>query len=220
MGRARFRAGEAGQAANSLRKALGRMTARLELLAHGASSATRAARFPDDEALEPPAVAALEVLRGRLRSYACVLTSPSRAAHETAAALGLKADVDKALRDCDYGRWRGLLVADVAAQEPDAFAAWRGDPVAAPHGGESLAELIERASAWLDRSLVRGGATLAVTHASVVRAAIVTALGAPPSTFWRIDVPPLWRARLTGADGRWNLAALEALEGRPGRDNL
>jgi broad specificity phosphatase PhoE len=187
------------------------MAVRLDLLAHGASSATRAARFPDDEALEPSAVAALETLRGRLRSYACVLTSPSRAAHQTAMALGLKADVEEALRDCDYGRWRGLKVADVAAQEPDAFAAWLGDPVAAPHGGESLAALIERASEWLGRSLTREGATLAVTHAAVVRAAIVSALGAGSSPFWRIDVAPLWVARLTGHAGRWNLAALGAL---------
>jgi broad specificity phosphatase PhoE len=187
------------------------MTVRLDLLAHGASSATRAARFPGDEALEASAVATLEALRGRLRSYGCVLTSPSRAAHETAVTLGLKADADEALRDCDYGRWRGLAVADVAAQEPEEFAAWLGDPMAAPHGGESLAALIERASVWLDRSLTRRGATLAVTHAAVVRAAIVSTLGAGSSAFWRIDVAPLWVARLTGHAGRWNLAALGAL---------
>ena len=84
-------------------------------------------------------------------------------------------------------------------------------PLAAPHGGESLAALIERASVWLDRSLTREGATLAVTHAAVVRAAIVSALGAGSSAFWRIDVAPLWVARLTGHDGRWNLVALGAL---------
>jgi broad specificity phosphatase PhoE len=184
---------------------------RLDLLAHGASSATRAARFPDDEVLEASAVATLEALRGRLRSYGSVLTSPSRAAHETAVTLGLNADADEALRDCDYGRWRGLAVADVAAQEPEEFAAWLGDPIAAPHGGESLAALIERTTVWLDRSLTRRGATLAVTHAAVVRAAIVSALGAGSSAFWRIDVAPLWVARLTGHAGRWNLAALGAL---------
>lgn len=42
------------------------MTARLDLIAHGASTATRAARFPDDEALEASAVGALEALRGRI----------------------------------------------------------------------------------------------------------------------------------------------------------
>src|SRR5271167_4224920 len=129
------------------------MAARLDLLAHGASEATRPARFPDDEGLEPSAVGALQALRGRLRPYAHVLISPARAARETAAALGLDAEVEMALRDCDYGRWRGLASKDVAEREPDAFATWLGDPAASPHGGESLAALIERIGAWLTQSL-------------------------------------------------------------------
>jgi broad specificity phosphatase PhoE len=187
------------------------MTARLDLLAHGASAATRAARFPDDEALEAAAASALEALSGRLGPYAHVLTAPARAARETAQALGFDAEVDMTLRDCDYGRWRGHASKDVARREPDAFAAWLDDPAAAPHGGESLAVLVERTQAWLAQSLAREGATLAVTHASVVRAAIVNALGAGPSAFFRIDVAPLSLARLSGRDGRWNLVALGPL---------
>jgi broad specificity phosphatase PhoE len=179
------------------------MTARLDLIAHGPSAATRAARFADDDALE--------ALSGRLGPYARVLTSPARAARETARALGFDAEVETALEDCDYGRWRGLAAKDVARREPDAFAAWLGDPAAAPHGGESLAALIERTGAWLQRSLAREGATLAVTHASVVRPAIVNALGADPCAFWRIDVAPLSLARLSGREGRWNLLALGPL---------
>jgi broad specificity phosphatase PhoE len=189
------------------------MTARLDLLAHGASAAMRGARFPDDEGLEASAVGALEALRGRLRPYAQVLTSPARAARETAAALGLHADVETALSDCDYGRWRGLASKDVAEREPEGFAAWLGDPAAAPHGGESVAALMERVSEWLRQSLARGSATLAVTHASVVRAAIVTALGASSSSFARIDVAPLSLARLSGHGQRWNLVALGPLGG-------
>ncbi len=147
----------------------------------GASAATRAARFPDDEGLEASAVGAIEALRGKLRPYAQVLTAPARAARETAQALGFNAEVEIALRDCDYGRWRGLASKDVAEREPDGFAAWLGDPAAAPHGGESLAALIERVGAWLTQSLARESATLAVTHASIVRAAIVNALGAGSS---------------------------------------
>jgi broad specificity phosphatase PhoE len=187
------------------------MTARLDILAHGASAATREARFPDDDELEDSGLDAIEALRGRLRSYRRVLTAPARAARETAAALGLEAHVEPALRDCDYGRWRGLALTEVAAREPDAFAAWLSDPAAAPHGGEPLAALIERAAGWLGESLERDGATLAVTHASVVRAAIVGALGAPASAFWRIDVAPLSLARLSGREGRWNLVALGPL---------
>jgi broad specificity phosphatase PhoE len=189
------------------------MTARLDLLAHGASAATRGARFPDDGSLEASAVGALEALRGRLRPYAHVLTSPARAACETAHALGFDAEVEMALSDCDYGRWRGLASQDVAEREPDEFAAWLGDPAAAPHGGESVAGLIERIGAWLTQALARESATLAVTHASVVRAAIVNALGASSSAFARIDVAPLSLARLSGHAGRWNVVALGPLGG-------
>jgi broad specificity phosphatase PhoE len=189
------------------------MIARLDLLAHGASAATRAARFPDDEALEASAVGAVQRLKGRFRPYANVLTAPARAARETAQALGFDAEVEKALRDCDYGRWRGLASKDVAEREPEAFAAWLGDPAATPHGGESIVSLIERVGAWLTQSSAREGATLAVTHASVVRAAIVTALGVGPSAFARIDVAPLSLARLSGHAGRWNLVALVPLGG-------
>jgi len=185
------------------------MTARLDLVAHGVTAATREARFPDDDALETPSAGIVEALRIRMRSYRRVVTAPARAARETAAVLGLQADVEAALRDCDCGRWRGHAAADVAAREPRAFAAWLGDPAAAPHDGESLAALIERVGAWLRESLSREGATLAVTHAAVVRAAVVNALGAPAPAFWRIDVAPFTLARFSGHEGRWNLVALQ-----------
>jgi broad specificity phosphatase PhoE len=187
------------------------VSARLDLLAHGASAATRAVRFPSDEGLETSAFAALEALNGRLRSYAHALTAPARAARETAAALGIDAAVETALRDCDYGRWRGFSWKDVAQLESDAFAAFLTDPAAAPHGGESVTALVERVGAWLTQSLARERATLAITHAAVVRAAIVHALGAGASAFSRIDVAPLSMARLSGHAGRWNLVALGPL---------
>lgn len=179
------------------------MTTRLDLIAHGASEATRAARFPEGaEAIAPSAAVALKALRGRLGSYGRVWTAPARAARETVSALGFEADVDPSLRDADYGRWRGLTLKDVAAREPDAFAEWARDPSAAPHGGELLNALIERAGAWLARSLTQDGAALAVSHGSFVRAAIVSALGADASAFWRIEAAPLAVARLSGREGR------------------
>ena len=185
------------------------MTARLDLIAHGASGATRAARFPEDEPLETSAIAATAALRGRLRRYDRVLTSPARAAVETAEALGLYAEIEPALGDCDYARWRGLTLADVAARDADGFAKWLSDPDATPHGGESLTALIGRVGVLLSGMLAsKKGATLAITHASIVRAAIVSALGAGPMAFWRIDVAPLSIARLSGREGRWNIASL------------
>jgi broad specificity phosphatase PhoE len=187
------------------------MAVRLDLLAHGATAANRGLRFPDDEALD--ASASLEPPR-RAKPYDVVLCAPARAAVETARALGFEAEVEPSLRDCDYGHWRGLGLKHVADREPEAFAAWLADPAAAPHGGESLAELVERTSAWLSTVSARRGAVLAITHAAVVRAAVVNALAAPASAFWRIDVAPLSLARLSGHAGRWNLVSLGAW-GRP-----
>jgi broad specificity phosphatase PhoE len=184
------------------------VTARLDLIAHGASSATRATRFPEDEPLEPAAIVAAEALRGRLRRYDRVLTSPARAALGTAEALGLGGDIEPALRDCDYAHWCGLSLADAAARDADGFAKWLSDPDAAPHGGESLTALINRVGVFLSNMLTSNSATLAITHASIVRAAIVCALGAGPLAFWRIDVAPLSIARLSGREGRWNFASL------------
>jgi broad specificity phosphatase PhoE len=190
------------------------MTARLDLIAHGASGATRASRFPDDDPLEPSAILAAETLRGRLRRYDRVLTSPARAALGTAEALSLDAKIEMALGDCDYADWRGLSLADVATRDAEGLAKWLSDPDATPHGGESLTALIGRVDVLLLDMLNSDGATLAITHASIVRAAIVSALGAGPSAFWRIDVAPLRIARLSGREGRWNMVAL-GLHGAP-----
>jgi broad specificity phosphatase PhoE len=46
-----------------------------------------------------------------------------------------------------------------------------------------------------------------VTHAAVIRAAIVHAIEATPQSFWRIDVAPLSCTLLSGSESRWNLVS-------------
>ena len=119
------------------------MTARLDRLRMARRRRRAGPGFPTTICSKPPPSAPSKPC-GRLRPYAEVLTSPARAARETAAALGFDAEVEMALSDCDYGRWRGLASKDVAEREPDEFAAWLADPAAAPHGGELVAGLIKR----------------------------------------------------------------------------
>jgi broad specificity phosphatase PhoE len=116
--------------------------------------------------------------------------------------------VEPLLRDCDFGRWAGRSLAEVEAQEPEAVADWLQNPHAAPHGGESFADVMRRVGGWMDDLLVGNGSVLAITHATVVRAAIAHALGVGPGTFRHIDVAPLTRTRLSGGGRRWTLAAL------------
>jgi broad specificity phosphatase PhoE len=183
------------------------MTGRLTLVCHGATDATRAAAFPLDEPLAAGATTAAQVLAPGLRRADHAWTSPALRARQTAEALSLAAHGDPALSDCDHGRWAGRALAEVQAAEPDAVAAWLADPAAAPHGGEAIVDLVARMGGWLDARLGDAGHTVAVTHAAVMRAAILHVLGAPADSFRRIDIEPLGMIGF-GSDGRrWALRA-------------
>ena len=116
--------------------------------------------------------------------------------------------LDEAIADCDFGAWSGRTLADVNDADPEAVRAWMLDPESAPHGGESLAVFCARIGRWLDGQATQDGRLAAVTHAEVVKAAIVHALGAPPAAFWRIDAAPLAVSELHAHDGRWTIARL------------
>ena len=184
------------------------MTTRLLLLCHGATAATRAAAFPDDEPLDDHARRRLAGLSRRLPRVDHALASPARAAIETAAGLGLRPEIDPGLGDCDYGDWRGRGLDEIGTADPAGLAQWLDNPAAAPHGGESLLELMGRVGTWLDGRRTVAGRTVAVTHAAVIRAALVHALGAPPHAFWRIDIAPLSLATLSGDGRRWTVTSL------------
>lgn len=134
------------------------------------------------------------------------LAAPSAAAVQTARAAGREPVLDAALADCDYGRWAGRTLDDVAAAEPRAVQAWLSDPHAAPHDGESVTALTGRVAEWLHGRAGADERVVAFTHAAVVRAALLTALGLPPAGFWQLDVAPLAVIRLRWRAGRWVLA--------------
>ena len=187
------------------------MTAHLLLLCHAATSSTRDGSFPDNEPVDAQGLVQLAELRGQLRHVDRCLTSPARRAAQTAAGLGLAARADPALADWDLGDWRGRSLESVHAADPGALALWLRDPAAAPHGGESVLTLLDRTGVWLDGQRETRGVTLAITHAAVLRAAVVRALDAEARSFWRIDVAPLTVVRLSGHAERWNLVSLGAL---------
>lgn len=184
------------------------MTTRLKLLCHASTAAVRNAGFPADEDLDDHARRVLPGLAHNLHRADRCFTSPGLRARQTAEALNLKAEIEPALHECDYGRWAGRSLAEVQAQEPEALAQWLQAPDAAPHGGESLQDLLARVAQWLDAQNGEPGVTVVVTHASVIRAALLHALEAGPRSFWRIDVAPLSLARLNGDGKRWTLASI------------
>ncbi|GLK67145.1 histidine phosphatase family protein [Hansschlegelia plantiphila] len=192
------------------------VTTRVALICHASTTAVRAADFADDEPLDPHGLRKLATLARPPVRADRALTSPALRARQTAEALGLDAEVDAALSDWDLGRWRGRSMAGVHADDPEGLEAWLQNPDAAPHGGETLRDVLGRTSAWLETLRRREGSVVAVTHAAIVRAAIVSALGAEPASFWRVDVAPLSVTSLTSSHGRWNLASIAPLAGARG----
>jgi broad specificity phosphatase PhoE len=182
---------------------------RLLLIRHGSTDAVRRAAFPIDEPLDEAGRSAAAQLAGKLgRGEA--LCSPALRARETAAAAALDATVDPLLAEGDLGAWAGRTLAEVHEADPDGVSAWLLDPHACPHGGETLAALLQRVGGWMDAQAARDGRAIAVTHAGVVKAAVVHALGAPPAAFWRVDVTPLALTELHAHDGRWTVACVNA----------
>lgn len=190
------------------------MTIQLLLVCHGSTEAARAAAFPRDEPLDRFGVADAAAARPALPAQVDQCWSgPEQRARQTAEALGLNIVVAPALTDWDCGRWAGVSMSELQGREPDALGVWLTSPDAAPHGGESLHQLLSRVGRWMDQLTPepdRAGRTriIAVTHPAIVRAAIVYAVNGTAASFWRIDVGPLSRAELSGRDGRWSLRAI------------
>jgi broad specificity phosphatase PhoE len=174
------------------------LASRLTLICHAATEAQRRAAFPLNEPLGDGEREKIFSTKWSAPRAQRTLSAPELRAQQTAQALGLSAAVESELRDCDYGAWSGCDLDEVGAGKPEEVASWLMDPGAAPHGGESIVDLIDRVGLWL-RKQRDGGHTLAITHPAVIRAAVVCALEASPQTFWRIEIAPL-----SITDLRWN----------------
>jgi broad specificity phosphatase PhoE len=184
------------------------MTMRLHLLCVASTPSIRSASFPSNDPLDAQGRKALEASVGVLPSCDKTWMSPELSAVQTGECLGLRSETNGLLRDCDFGRWAGRSLAEVQSAEPDALALWLRDPTAAPHGGESFLDVIKRVQAWMDGLLPTSGSALAITHPTVIRAAIVSALGAGPHALGHIDITPMSRAKLSSDGRRWTLSAL------------
>jgi broad specificity phosphatase PhoE len=177
-------------------------------MCHARTVAQKLARFPTDEPLEMDWQSARGLRSTQFKGAPKLLCGPELRTRQTAELFGNTVDVVAALRDCDFGRWRGARINDLQTAEPEVLARWIADPHSAPHGGESVAQVCERAVAWLTTLQTTPGHVIAVTHPFVIRAVLGHVLQSPAYNL--IDVEPLsavelrfngcWRLRLPGTD--------------------
>jgi broad specificity phosphatase PhoE len=180
---------------------------RLRFLSHPATPQLRNGTFPTDEPLDPRAFATLESLAWNPQGIQKLWVSPELRTVQTAAALGLHAELAPELRECDYGSWQGHALEDLFDTDPAGLTSWLEDLSAAPHHGESLRDLVTRVADWLE-SQRRAGPSIVVTHASIIRAVIVHTLSAPLESFGQIEVAPLTLTDIRLSGGRWHLRSV------------
>ncbi|HTU47945.1 MAG TPA: histidine phosphatase family protein [Bryobacteraceae bacterium] len=181
---------------------------RITLVCHATTQALRRATFGGDDSLDELGKAKAARLAGSLGRVDHCWSSPALRARETAAAMGLTALVDERLRECDFGRWTGLRFQQLLFKEPRKLVSWIKDPGSAPHGGESIPQVLARVASWIEERGRAQGHTVAVTHASVIRAAIIHVIHAQLPSFWRIDVVPLSQTDLRTNGRRWVLRSM------------
>jgi broad specificity phosphatase PhoE len=179
------------------------MAQRVLVVAHAPTSATRALVFGESGELLPVEIRRLS---GRIAHWA---SGPEEACQATAVRLGGTAEAIQDLRGCDFGTWAGRALIDVASEDPGGLDAWLRDPYAAPHGGETIAELITRVGRVLDDHEWPDGRSVVVVTALVARALLVHALGATPQVILHIDMAPLSRALISRSQQTWRLTSLE-----------
>jgi broad specificity phosphatase PhoE len=189
------------------------MAQRLLVVAHAPTSTTKALVFGD-----PGELVRWEEFRRLSGRIACWVSGPEKACQTTALRLGGTAEAIQELRECDFGTWTGKALADIASQDPSGLDAWLRDPHAAPHGGESLAVLINRVGRVLDDQQWPDGRSVAVVTPLVARALLVHALGAAPEVIFRIDIAPLGRALISRSQQMWRLTSLEPATDSPRAD--
>jgi probable phosphoglycerate mutase len=172
---------------------------RLHLIRHAVTAETGrelSGRLPgiglsdDGRAMAKALASHLEDLR-----LVALYTSPIQRCRETAAELaegrGLKARVDRAFIEADYGRWSGRTLASLRRLK-----AWGGLMGAASRfrfpDGETLAEVQSRAVGGVEELAVRHprGNVGLVSHADVIRVILAHYLGMPLDLVHRLDVLP------------------------------
>ncbi|TCH98132.1 histidine phosphatase family protein [Roseococcus sp. SYP-B2431] len=133
--------------------------------------------------------------RFALGSLDALRTSPVQRCRETAAGLeaacGLAAIVDPAADEVDFGDWTGRRFGDL--ERDPLWRTWNLDRghAGAP-GGETMARVRARVVALLDElvALHPQGEAAVVTHAEIVRTAVLHVLGLPLQSYDRLEISP------------------------------
>ncbi|NDJ79250.1 MAG: nicotinate-nucleotide--dimethylbenzimidazole phosphoribosyltransferase [Chloroflexi bacterium] len=158
--------------------------------------------------------------------FSSVLKRAAATARHIAAYHRLDVQHDPRLRELHFGAFEGLTYAEVKSTYPQDLAAWEADRNQAPPGGESLASLVDRLTAFLaeTRAAYPAGNLLVVGHGGPLRVLLCLLLGLPPEKHWQFQLDTAsWTeihvydtgailAHLNTKDGQVNLPVIPPLD--------
>lgn len=171
-----------------------------------------AGRTPDVH-LSPDGLRQADALADRLARLEidALYASPILRCQETAAKIaephGLEVQTADAITELDFGDWQGALLDDLDTQDHwKRFNAYRSG-TRAPNGELFLETQLRIVRFLLDLAERHEGQTVAVvSHADVIRAALLHFLGIPMDLFLRLEISPASVSTVTLAPyGPWVL---------------
>lgn len=175
------------------------MNTTLLLVRHAQTTSNTNGRYMGwiDEGLTDEGVRQAERISARLshRPIAAVFSSPLKRALRTAEMIArphnLPVETLEELGEIRMGDWEGLFAHEIATRYPGLWQTWRSDPstIQMP-GGESLAEVQQRAIQAFDRILRhnQGRQVVAVTHDVIARILVAHCLNVRISIYRRLEV--------------------------------
>lgn len=175
---------------------------RFFVIRHGETAWNVEGRFQgqQDTELNERGLAQAGLLGKRLAGhrFEAVLTSPlarARVTAEKAAELCPASEfrIVQEFTEINHGSWEGCLADEIAEKWPEELKKWH----TAPHtvkmpgpGGESLDDVLKRAAPAADLAAERySGDVLLASHDAVIKSLLCYWIGAPLSSFFRIQVP-------------------------------
>jgi len=121
-----------------------------------------------------------------------IYSSPLQRSLQTAKAIAAphakEVIVVEGLNDLDCGEWSGKSLEQVAADYADLYRLWETEPqkVKMP-GGETLADVVERAAAAVkDIAAETGGTAVVVSHRVTLKLLVLHLMGLGPDSFWKV----------------------------------
>ena len=188
------------------------VTTTTHLLRHGRTAHTPERRFSGSSDLDlsdlgrADAVAAAQAVAGL--GIDAIVSSPLKRCRQTAGAVAELLDqdieVDRDLRELDFGRWEGLTAAQALAADPVAFRRWGAAPDVRPPGGESIVDVSTRVAAARARILERhaGETVLVVTHVTPIKLMLAAGLGVGDEVVYKVFLEAASLSTVTwGSDG-------------------